>query len=327
MATRAFAAAVLLALTVAPVWAQQKAAAPAPADDPVVARVNGTLVHRSDVLMAQRGLPPQYQQAPLEQVYQPLLQRIVDGILLAQAGRKAKLNELPAVKQRIAQIETEVVADAYVAQISKGEITEAKLRESYNQYIKNAPAREEIQARHILVPTEAEAKDIIEQLKKGADFATLAKEKTTDPSGKASGGDLGYFTKQDMVPEFAEAAFALKKGEFSQTPVKTQFGWHVIKVEDRREQKPGTYEQVAPQIAAQMSQQIVGKKLAELRAQGKIEEFALNGGPLGPVPGPVRAAAPTAQAPVLVPPEGTPGAAPGVPVLAPATAPDQMQRR
>lgn len=324
MASRAFVAALLLAVMATPGWAQQKpAAATAGASDPVVARVNGAILHRSDVLMAQRNLAPQYQQAPIEQIYQPLLQHMIGDILLTQAARKAKFTDDPQLKQRLAQIENEFIAQAYGASLARPEITEAKLRDAYNTYVKNAPPREEINARHILVATEAEAKDIIEQLKKGADFATLAKEKTTDPSGKASGGDLGYFTKDDMVPEFAAAAFALKKGEYSQTPVKTQFGWHVIKVEDRREQKPGTYEQVAPQIAGQMSQQIVGKKVEELRSAAKIEVFALNGGPLGPAPG--AAPPPASQAPVLTPPEGTAGAPSGVPTLSPATAPDQMK--
>ena len=125
--------------------------------------------------------------------------------------------------------------------------------------------------------TEQEAKDIIAQLDKGADFATLAKDKTTDPSGKSNGGDLGYFTKQDMVPEFANAAFALKPGEYTKTPVKTQFGWHVIKLEDRRQGKAGTYEQVAPEIAQQMTQQVVATKLQELRGQGKIELYGPDG--------------------------------------------------
>ncbi len=332
MARRVFLAASLVAVLAVPAWAQQKAAAPGN-DDPVVAKVNGQVLHRSDLQLALRAAPPQVQQAPIQQVYPQLLNSMTNGLLLAQAGRKAKVDAIPAVKAQIAMADNEIVADAYVAQIAHAQITEAKLRELYDQYAKNAPQEEEVSARHILVPTEQEAKDIIEQLKKGADFATLAKDKTTDPSGKASGGDLGYFTKTEMVPDFANAAFALKKGEFTQTPVHTQFGWHVIKLEDRRPGKAGTYEQIAPQIAQQMTQQIVGQKLQELRSAGKVELFDLDGKPLAmaaPAPAPAGAAqsapAQKAPAPALSLP-GQPtgsGAGTGAPTLSPATAPDQL---
>jgi peptidyl-prolyl cis-trans isomerase C len=328
MARRAFLAVLLATLLAVPAVAQQKTAAPAPAtDDPVVARINGQVLHRSDLQTALHGAPPQIQQAPFEQVYPQLLNRMAAGLLLAQAGRKAKIDANPAVKAQISLAETEIVAEAYIASLARAQVTEAKLRELYGQYVQNAPAQEEVSARHILVPTEQEAKDVIEQLKKGADFATLAKDKTTDPSGKASGGDLGFFSKGDMVPDFANAAFALKKGEFTQTPVHTQFGWHVIKVEDRRSAKP-TYEQVAPQIAQQLQQQIIDQKLQELKSQGKIELFDLNGKPLA-LAGPPKPDQPQQTAPTLAlpgqQPAGGGGAAPDAPTLSPATAPDQLQ--
>ena len=343
MARRAFLAASLSLLLITPAFAQHKAATPpkaaasavvpGSAGDPVVARVNGQVLHRSDVELALRGAPPQVQQQPLQQVYPQILTSMVNGILLAQAGRKAKIDSNPAVKQQITATETEIIADAYVTSLARGLITEAKLREAYNTYAKEAPKQEEVSARHILVPTEQEAKDIIEQLKKGADFATLAKEKTTDPSGKTNGGDLGYFTQQDMVPEFSAAAFALKKGEYTQTPVKTQFGWHVIKLEDRRTGKAGTYEQVAPQIAQQMTQQIVASKLQELKGQAKVDLYDPNGNPLvannapaSPPPAAAKSQAPAGgggQAPLLTLP-GAGGAAPGAPTLSPATAPGAL---
>ncbi len=239
MLCRAFLAVPLAIILAFPAYAQEKTPAANPAgDDPVVARINGQVLHRSDLELALRAAPANVQKTPMQQLYPELLTSMVNGVLLAQAGRKAKIDALPAVKEQIAGAENEIIADAYVASLARVQITEAKLHELYDRYAKEAPQQEEISARHILVPTEQEAKDIIAQLKAGADFATLAKDKTTDPSGKATGGDLGYFTKQDMVPEFADAAFALKKGEFTQTPVHTQFGWHVIKVEDRRPGKP-----------------------------------------------------------------------------------------
>jgi len=337
MACRVVVAASLVAFLAVPAFAQQqKIAATAPAEDPVVAKVNGQVVHRSDIELALRTAPPQVQRTPIEQIYPQLIISLTNGMLLAQAGRKAKIDSQPLVKQQITMADNDIVADAYVASLARSQITDAKLHALYDDYAKNAPREEEISARHILVPTEDEAKAIIEELKKGADFATLAKDKTTDPSGKASGGDLGYFTKGEMVPDFANAAFALKKGEFTQTPVHTQFGWHVIKVEDRRPGKAGTYEQIAPQIAQQLTQQIVGQKLQELRSQGKVELFDLNGKPLalaapgGGAPAPQQQA-PAAQQPAApalsLPgqPVGGGAAQPGAPTLSPATAPDQLK--
>jgi len=326
MARAILVASFLLALIV-PAFAQpkDKAAPQAANNDPVVARLNGQVIHLSDLQIVLHAAPPEVQQAPFEQVYPQLLNTVASEMLLAQAARKAKVDTNPAVQLQI----NGLIADAYIAQMARGQITEAKLREAYDRYAKNAPQEEEISARHILVPTEQEAKDIIEQLKKGADFATLAKEKTTDPSSKASGGDLGYFKREQMLPEFANVAFALKKGEYTQAPVHTKFGWHVIKVEDRRPGKPGTYEQVAPQIARQMAQQIADQRLQELRKEGKIELFDMNGKPIAsaaPAPAPAPAQKQSAPAPTLSLPGGpTSGAAPGVPTLSPATAPDQLR--
>jgi len=339
MARRALIAASLAVLMAMPAVAAEKKAAPAkgapaaPAaqsgEDPVVARVNGTVLHRSELELQLRGAPAQIQQQPLDKVYPVLLNNMVNAELLEQAAKKAKIDQNAQVKQELAAAQTQILVNAYVASLARSQITEAKLRQAYDQYAKEAPQTEEVHARHILVATEQEAKDIIEQLKKGADFATLAKDKTTDPSGKSNGGDLGYFTKQDMVPEFANAAFAMKPGEFSQTPVHTQFGWHVIKVEDKRAGKAGTYEQVAPEIAQQMTQQIVQAKLKELASQAKVEMYGPDGKVIASNMTPQ--AAPKAEqqpaqpvAPTLALPGGGGGGAPPPPTLSPATAPDKL---
>jgi peptidyl-prolyl cis-trans isomerase C len=320
-----------------PAVAAEKKAAPAksaPAaatsGDPVVARVNGTVLHRSDLELQLHSAPAQIQQQPLDKVYPQLLNSMVNATLLEQAARKAKIDQNAQIKEQIAGATTEILANAYVSSLARSEITEAKLRTAYDQYAKEAPKTEEVHARHILVGTEQEAKDIIAQLDKGADFATLAKDKTTDPSGKSNGGDLGYFTKQDMVPEFANAAFALKPGEYTKAPVHTQFGWHVIKLEDKRQGKAGTYEQVAPEIAQQMTQQIIGQKLQELRGQGKIELYGPDGKVIASNAAPPQAqqqqAAPQQQpvAPTLAMPGGAGAGAPPPPTLSPATAPDKL---
>ncbi|HEX7968464.1 MAG TPA: peptidylprolyl isomerase, partial [Stellaceae bacterium] len=228
-----------LALLAAPAWAQTaKPAKPAAGSDPVVARVNGAELHRSDVVEALRGLPPQVQQQPMDKLYPALLDQMVGTMLVSQEGRKQKLQNDTEVKKRLALAQDQIIADAYVQRMLEKSVTDQKLHARYDKFVKEAPPREEVHARHILVGSEDEAKAVIAELKKGGDFAKLAQDKTTDPSGKTSGGDLGYFTKEDMMPEFADAAFKLKPGEITQTPVKTQFGWHVIKVEDRRQAKP-----------------------------------------------------------------------------------------
>jgi len=331
MACRAILAAGLVALLAVPAWAQPKSA-PAKGD-PVVARVNGQVLHRSEIEMVMHNLPPEARQAPPEQVYLNVLNRMANSMLLAQASRKAKIDQEPAVKSEIALSNDDLLASAYINSLARAHITEARLKEAYAQYKKAAANEVEVRARHILVKTEKEADDIIAQLNKGADFTTLAKEKTIDPPGKANGGDLGYFTRNEMVPAFAAAAFALKKGEYTQSPVHTQYGWHVIKVEDRRPVKVGTYEQVAPQLAQRMEAQLAAEKIGELRKKGKVQLFDPNGKPLEMAEAPpARAAAPQkpAEAARTVPPLAIPGgqlgAAPGAPTLAPGTAPDQLRR-
>ncbi len=313
--------ALALTLLVFPAWAQ--IAKPSPAGgDPVVARINGFEVHRSDIEEAARSLPPQVQQqqAP-DKIYMGLLEQMIATRLMADAARKAKVQEEPDVKRRLLLTQDQVVAQLYVNQLMKKGVTDQKLKAAYDKYVKDAPPREEVKARHILVASEAEAKAIIEQLKKGADFATLAKEKSTDPAAKTSGGDLGWFTKDQMVPAFADAAFKLKKDEITDTPVKTQFGWHVIKVEDRRTAPTPTFDQVKPQLTDMVEREVLAEKMKELRTAAKIEVFNADGtrpgSPrIGPAPGPSVSGAPAGAAP------GAPaGAVPGAPVLSPATKP------
>jgi peptidyl-prolyl cis-trans isomerase C len=301
--------------------------------DPVIARVNGTPIFRSDLEVLRSSLPANVQKQPAEQLYPRLVDQLVALQLVSQSARKDKLNDQAHVRKLTMLAEEQILQDAYFDGIMRKEITEAKLKARYDQTIKNAAPHEEVHARHILVATEEEAKQIIAELKKGADFAKLASEKTTDPAGKASGGDLGYFGQGDMVPEFAKAAFALKPGEFSQTPVKTQFGWHVIKVEDRRQGKPPTYEEVAPQLARQMAQELYTEKVKQLASASKIEVFNADGSrptaSAAPPPAgePAAAAAPpppqVGGGPELLPfQNGTPGAPPpmgGPPTMAPAT--------
>ena len=250
-----------------------------PPDNTVVARVDGTELRRSDVMAAQQNLPPQAQKLPLEKIYPMLLDRLVDGMLIAEAGRKEHLDRDPEVQDRLKHYEDRLVQEAYVNRAIKEAETEDALKARYQTFLKEKPAHEEVHARHILLATEAEAKSVIAELDKGADFADLAKKYSKDP-GAQSGGDLGYFGHDDMVKEFADAAFALSPGQYTKTPVKTEFGWHVIKVEDRRAGKPPSFEEAREQLRRDIANEIIEAKLHALRDAAKVEEFGLDGKPL-----------------------------------------------
>jgi peptidyl-prolyl cis-trans isomerase C len=278
-------------LAVAVVAVPYVAAAPAASDDPVVARIDGQELHRSDVEAAQRGLPQQIQQMPLETIYPMLLDQMVNGKLLSDAGRKEKLDQDPEVKKQLARVEDRVIQQAYIGKEVEKAATDDRLKAKYEQYVKDNPPKEEVNARHILVEKESDAKEIIAELNKGADFEKLAKEKSTDPAAQ-NGGDLGWFSRDEMVPEFSDAAFKLKKGEYTKEPVKTKFGYHVIKLEDRRMGQPPSFEEAKDELTNAIARDVITDRIKTLRQQAKVETFALDGSPM-PAPG----AAPAAGAP------------------------------
>jgi len=276
--------------------AQKPAAKPPaqPLKDPIVATVNGVSVRLSELEVAQQSLPPQYRSMPLQAVFPALLDRIIDSKLVVQEGKKNKVTEDPAYKKRLAFVEEQVLQDFWIQREIARKVTAEKLRQRYEERLKSIPAEEEVHARHILVATEDEAKALIAEIKKGAAFDKLAKEKSTDKASGAEGGDLGWFKKSDMVKEFADAAFDLKKGELTETPVKTQFGYHVIQVEDRRKAPPPAYEELAEQLREEMAREAVTAQLDLLRSGAKIEKFNIDGSK--PEAAPAKPAAPAAPA-------------------------------
>ncbi|MBI3516968.1 MAG: peptidylprolyl isomerase [Proteobacteria bacterium] len=250
-------------------------------DDPIVARVNGVEIHRSDVLHALETMPPQVQQMPMTQVYPLLLERLIDGKLVIGAGRAQKLQDDGEIKRKVADFESRAIQEAYLSRAVTGKVTDGVLRKKYETFINDNPPQEEVRARHILVTSEKAAQDALAELKKGTDFATVARAKSTDGSAR-DGGDLGYFSRGDMVAEFSDAAFAMKAGEISKTPVKSQFGWHLIKVEDRRVSPAPSFEETKEQLRTELSQELVGEVVEDLRTKAKIERFGLDGKPLAP---------------------------------------------
>jgi peptidyl-prolyl cis-trans isomerase C len=260
--------------------------------DPVVATINGQALHLSELEVAQQALPQQYRNMPMAAVFPALLDRIIDSKLVVQDGRKNKVTDDPAFKKRMQFVEDQVVQDFWLQKQIAAKVSPEKMKARYEERLKALPSEEEVHARHILVATEDEAKAIIADLKKGADFDKLAKEKSTDKASGAEGGDLGWFKKTDMVKEFAEAAFALKKGETTDKPVKTQFGYHVIRLEDRRQAPPPTFDEMSEQIREELARETVTAMLNELRAGAKIEKFNIDGSKVAP---PATPAAPGAK--------------------------------
>jgi len=240
-------------------------------EDPVVARVNGVDIRQSDLAFAEEEIGGNMPTIPPEQKRDYLVNYLVDVIVLSQAAEKQKLGDRPDVKRRLAFDHNRLLMESLLQDSGKSALSDEAERKVYDEAVKQVKNEEEVHARHILVPTEDEAKAILAQLKGGADFAALAKEKSKDP-GAAEGGDLGYFTKEQMVPEFAEVAFKLGKGQFSD-PVKTQFGWHIIKVEDKRTRPTPTFEQVKPQIENYVAHRAQAEMVENLRKSATVERL------------------------------------------------------
>jgi peptidyl-prolyl cis-trans isomerase C len=236
--------------------------------DPVIARVDGVELRQSDLALAEAdigaNLPPSDEQKRRE----TLLTYLIDVTLVARAAEKQKLAEGPDFERKVAYVRKKVLMEALLDG-TKNAASEAAMKKLYDESVAKITPEKEVRASHILVESEDKAKEIAQKLKAGGDFAALAKENSKDP-GASGGGDLGYFSKSQMVPEFAEAAFRMQKGQISD-PVKTQFGWHIIKVEDARDKPPPPYDEVKDQISNFLVQRAQAELVTKLRSDAKIE--------------------------------------------------------
>jgi peptidyl-prolyl cis-trans isomerase C len=237
--------------------------------DPVVARVNGTDIRASDVAIAEEDIGANLQQMPPEGRREYLTTYITDMMLVAKAAEAKKLADNNDFKQRLAYYRNKILMDVLLQSEAKAATSDAAMHQLYDEASKQMVGQKEVRARHILVKTEEEAKAVIAELKNGGDFAELAKQKSIDP-GAGEGGDLGYFPKEEMVPEFADVAFKLEKGQISD-PVRTRFGWHVIKVEDKRDRQIPAFDQVRDQLATHLVRKAQAEMITKLRADAKIE--------------------------------------------------------
>lgn len=262
----------LPALAAAAVLAVAGPSGAAAQTDPVVAKVNGTDIRESDLAAAEADIGSQLPPMAPEAKKDYLITYVGDMILVSKAAEAKKLGDTDEFKKKLALARTKLLMEALLQDEAKSAVTDEAMKKVYADAIKEVGNEQEVSARHILVESEDDAKAISADLKKGGDFAAIAKEKSKDPGSKDSGGDLGFFTKDQMVPEFAEAAFKLDKGQVSD-PVKSQFGWHVIRVDDKRTKEPPTFEQVKDQIENFVQRKAQADLIQKLRADAKIEKI------------------------------------------------------
>ncbi len=278
----ALAAVMALAWAAVPAQAQEEGAA-VEGEDPVVASVNGMEIHRSDVMRRIEQLPPQLQQMPAEFLVPAIAEEMAIGRLVSDRARQTGLADDPEVQERVEDAESRILQEVWLRRQVEERITNDSVQEGYAAYLEQNPPQEEVNARHILVESEEQANEIIAQIEQGADFAELASEHSIGPSGQ-QGGELGWFSREQMVEPFADAAFALEPGTYTTAPVQTQFGWHVIKVEDRRTAEPPSLEEVREEIEAGLARQYVADIVEDLRADAEITIYGPDGEPLPEAP-------------------------------------------
>lgn len=253
--------------------------------NPVVAKVGDKEINRVDVLNFIQTLPENTRQMPIGQLFPLAVNEIVNSRIISKKVASANLDDDPTVKKQLEAAKDQIVRGVFVQkQIEKG-MTDERLKEAYDLYVKNFPEVPEIKTSHILVKEEATAKDVLGKLEDGGDFAELAKEYSIDPT-KDKGGELGYISKQDQViPEFLEAAFALKDGGISKEPLKSEFGYHIIKVDEMRNRPPASFEQAKPFLAAQLQGAVLNDLISKWRSEAEVEVFDINGDAIEPAAG------------------------------------------
>ena len=240
-------------------------------EDPVVATVDGQKIYWRDVVESARDLPEDAR-ARLDTVAPALIGRLIDIKLLAAVGRKAGLDEDPQVRRTVSAVEDRAIGELLLRRWTNMRITDDVLRARYDSYRQDLAEKAEVRARHILLDDEDKAWQIIIALESGADFATLARHHSLGDTAEL-GGTLDYFTRHSMVPEFATAAFGLAIGEYSRTPVRTRFGWHIIKVEDHRAEAPVPFAEMRERLHDEARREVLLDLLNRLRAEAVIEVY------------------------------------------------------
>jgi peptidyl-prolyl cis-trans isomerase C len=299
------------------------AAAPEPAQptDRVVAIVDGEKITERDLAAAEPDLAQALQQFPADARMDALVKGVIDIHLMAKAARDSGLDKDPEMVATLAFVQAKALRNAFLTKKLDAVVTDAAIKARYDEEVAKYVPEDEVHAVHILVNSEDEAKAIIEQLDQGGDFAAIAKEKSTDPGSGQSGGDLGWFGKGQMVKPFEDAAFALEAGQYTKTPVKSDFGWHVIKVLEKRKSAPPTLDQRKDDIARQLSREAILAEIDALHAKAKIEIVPDPNAPKPPADAAAPADGATAPAPAATAPaDTTPPADAATPPTTPAPA-------
>lgn len=252
---------------------------PVAAADPVVAIVDGTKFTYDQIMAEKSKLPKQYQSAPDEKIFPILVNQAVDSYLLEKAALAAGTENDPKVKEAIEKAKKDIISQAFLFNKVKDVISDAAVEAKYAEVIKNFPEEKEVHVRHILVDNKQTAEAVIKALKGGTDFKKLAQAKSKDSTAK-EGGDLGFFRKSQLPQELADAAFAMKPGSYSQTPIKSDFGWHVLKVEEFRDAKPPAFADAKDELKALMTQEAIVSLIKDLREKAKVELFDKDGKPM-----------------------------------------------
>jgi len=248
--------------------------------DYTIIKIGSEEIKNSDVLATWKGLFPNGSAPDFsgfdENVRQNVLRGLVSEHLIYAEAVKAGVDKDPEVKKRIAAVEKQVVMQNFIEAKSKTLVTDEQLHAAYAEKQAAAKGQEEVKASHILVATEEEAKKLSAEIKKGADFEKLAKDNSTDKGSSTKGGELGWFSKDKMVPEFADAAFKLKKGEVSD-PIKSEFGWHIIKVEDRRPLQIASFDEMKEQLRGAIANKAVQSYVESLIKSANVKYYGPDG--------------------------------------------------
>ncbi|MDW3205186.1 MAG: peptidylprolyl isomerase [Alphaproteobacteria bacterium] len=245
-----------------------------------VATVNGNAVTEADLVRLFRELPREVQAQGVEQLYPLLLEEVIGRRVIAAEAREEGVQNLPEIQERMRQAENELIYQYYLINAAEARVADEEVRQAYDDWVAQQPGGDEIKTRHILVETEEEAREIIQKVTDGTPFADLAAEQSIDSGSAAKGGDLGWLKRGETVEPFENAAFALQPNTFTGDPVKSQFGYHVILVDERREITPPSFEELAPRFRQQLAEQHVRAVIEEAIRGAEVERFDLDGNPL-----------------------------------------------
>lgn len=242
-----------------------------PDPNTVVGTINGQNITEADLELAEQDLGQQFAQLPPEQKRAAAMSAVIEIRLMAAEAKAKGFDKDPDFVRRLAFLNERALHSRVVDQEVAAKITDADIRAAYDKQVAATPPATEVRARHILVKTKEEADAILKDLDGGKSFEDIAKEKSTDPGSGANGGDLGYFGQGQMVPEFEKAAFALEPGQYTKTPVQSQFGFHIIKLEDKRQQQPPPFDQVKDQFRSPVLRERYFALVKSLRDAAKVE--------------------------------------------------------